>query len=96
MGNDVGNFMSGNLKQSCTMSKAGGMGVMYSRAVRGSGPGVRSPGLKSQLQLLFIWPSYLAFIDLSLCICEVGIIMALNRITVRIKLDITDVEHLAQ
>lgn len=69
---------------------------MYSRAGKRSGPQVRSPGFKSQLQLLFIWPSYLASIYLSFCVCEVGVIMALNRITVGIKLARTDVKHLAQ
>lgn len=64
--------------------------------LRAYSPKVRSPGFRSQLPLPLIWASYFASKYLSVCICEAGIIMAFKRIAARMKLDITDVEHLAQ
>lgn len=77
------------------MYKTEDISLRYSTVVKDEGPGVRLSRLNSQLQLLFIWTSYVASVSLSFCICEVGMIMALNGTAVRIKLDITDVKHLA-
>lgn len=78
------------------MYQTGGVSLMGDGGVKGCGPEVRLPGCKPQRQVLLIWASYWASAFPGFCIPEVRMIMALHRITVRIKLDITDVKHFAQ
>lgn len=79
------------------MYKTEDVGSRCSTAVKRYGPEVRLPRYKSLLQLLLSRVlRHLASIYLSFYICEVGLIMGLHGTAVRIKLNITDVKHLAQ
>lgn len=79
MGSDRGSLMSGKFAQSCLCLKQ-----RHPLDVQQSRRGLWPP---SQVRLLFTWPRYVASIYLSFSVGEVGVMMALNIITVRIKLE---------